>query len=453
MTATILVVDDVIQNVKLLEAKLTKEYYDVITARNGFEALEQVKQGAIDIILLDVMMPEMDGFECCKRLKLNPQTSHIPIVMVTALNQIEDRVRGLQAGADDFLTKPIKETALLARIRSLVRIKIMLDELRIRNQTGLDLGVSNEFSEESLLKNAKILLIEDDMAQAKQIKNKLSESKAEVEVEHGNFSDIPEKAVKNDYDLIIISTQLIEMDGLRICSQIKSHENTRSIPLLILIEESNEAILIKALDMGVNDYLITPLDSNEIEARVRTQIKRKRYQDALKNQYEQSLNMALIDGLTGLYNRRYFDVHLEQLVEQAKHQNKPLSLMLMDLDHFKQVNDKYGHLVGDEVLKELSSRIKSNIRLTDLPSRYGGEEFTIILPNTDLVETQIVAERIREVIAANPFKITVEPYELKVTISIGVALFDINDTPQALIKKADKALYLAKESGRNKVQS
>jgi two-component system, cell cycle response regulator len=130
MSARVLVVDDLLPNVKLLEAKLNSEYYDVLTARSGIEALEVVKNNPPDIILLDVMMPEMDGFETCRRLKADPTVSHIPVVMVTALSEVEDRVQGLKAGADDFLTKPINDLALFARIRSLVRLKIMTDELR-----------------------------------------------------------------------------------------------------------------------------------------------------------------------------------------------------------------------------------------------------------------------------------------------------------------------------------
>src|SRR5690606_4873525 len=140
MTARVLVVDDLLANVKLLEARLSAEYFDVLCAMNGPDALAICREGRCDIVLLDVMMPGMDGLEVCRRLKADPATAHIPVVMVTALDQPADRVRGLDAGADDFLTKPVDEVALMARVRSLARLKVTLDELRSRCLTATDLG-------------------------------------------------------------------------------------------------------------------------------------------------------------------------------------------------------------------------------------------------------------------------------------------------------------------------
>src|SRR3990172_319662 len=164
MTARVLVVDDILPNVKLLEAKLSSEYFDVVTARNGREALEAVAREKPDIILLDAMMPEMDGFEACRRLKSNPEHAHIPVVRVTALNDVEDRVRGLDAGADDFLTKPVDDVALLARVRSLVRLKFVMDELRMRQRTGASLGAVEEVAPQlgENFNDARVLVIEDD---------------------------------------------------------------------------------------------------------------------------------------------------------------------------------------------------------------------------------------------------------------------------------------------------
>ncbi len=144
MSARVLVVDDILPNVKLLEAKLSSEYYDVLTATSGLEALEKVKNDAPDIVLLDVMMPGMDGFEVCHKIKSNPAYAHIPVVMVTALTDATDRVKGLEAGADDFLSKPLNDTALMARVRSLVRLKMTVDEWRVRENTASQLGVTEE---------------------------------------------------------------------------------------------------------------------------------------------------------------------------------------------------------------------------------------------------------------------------------------------------------------------
>src|SRR5258708_17991988 len=143
MTARILVVDDVPANVKLMEARLSAEYFDVITALSGQDALATGERAECDIVLLDVMMPDMDGFEVCRRLKANPSTHHLPVIMVTALDQTSDRVKGLEAGADDFLTKPVSDLALISRVRSLVRLKMMTDELRMRALTSREIGIEN----------------------------------------------------------------------------------------------------------------------------------------------------------------------------------------------------------------------------------------------------------------------------------------------------------------------
>lgn len=452
MSARILVVDDLLPNVRLLEAKLEREYYDVTTAQNGKEALESVIQYPPDIILLDVMMPEMDGFEICRRLKHDPKTADIPVVMVTALSDIDDRVQGLNAGADDFLTKPINDLALFARIRSLVRLKSMTDELKLRDQTGQELGF-DEVKHKRLqdTSHAKILVIDDDNSQAKQIQERLATSlKMEVMVEA-----VPKEAVKLseriDFDLIIVSTQLRSDDGLHLCAHLRSQEKTRTTPLLIIIEDDNMDLMVKGLDMGINDYLITPIDSNEVLARVNIQVRRKRYQDALKATQQESLSLAILDQLTQVYNRHYMDSHSQRLLQAALHNNKSLSVMMLDVDHFKQVNDQYGHLSGDEILKHIPLCILKNIRPTDLLARYGGEEFVVMLPDTSVKQAADVAERIRKAIDEYVFAIPVDPKQLHCTVSIGVSTIVEGDTVQTLISRADKALYHVKNTGRNKV--
>ncbi|MFN7037995.1 MAG: PleD family two-component system response regulator [Alphaproteobacteria bacterium] len=450
MSATVLIVDDLLPNIKLLEVKLTSEYYDVLSAKSGAEALKIIEEHTVDIILLDVMMPEMDGFEVCKRIKSNLKTSHIPIVMVTALSEIEDRVQGLNCGADDFLTKPINDMALFARIRSLVRIKIMLDELRLRDQTGIQFG-TNTNNIINNIDDASIMIVDDDAVQAKHISTKLATMKNCQVVINSDINKALEEIINNNFDLVIVSTQLIDADGLRLCSHIRSHEKIRHLPLLILVEENDTNILIKGFDMGVNDYLLTPIEGNEVLARVNTQIKRKRYQDALKSNFQQSINMAITDSLTGLFNRRYFDAHCKSLIDQAKTLGKPLSLMIIDVDHFKSVNDTYGHLVGDEILKQLPNRITQNVRVTDLASRFGGEEFVVVMPNTSITDAQMVAERVRSSIENEVFTVSAPIGKLAKTVSIGVTLLNEIDTPETLLERADKGLYQAKQEGRNKV--
>ena len=452
MSALVLVVDDLPANVKLLELKLTNEYYDVVTAKDGFEALTQAKKHKPDLILLDVMMPGMDGFETCKKLKEDLEVSHIPVVMVTALSDISDRIKGLEAGADDFLTKPINDIALFARVKSLVRIKVLLDELRLRDKTGIEMGVidegKNSFTQD--VSGSNILVIDDDIVQLKRIKEQLEKDyKVEAVAKPEGATSI---AVNGDFDLIIVSTQLTDVDGLRLASHFKGQEETRNVPVLMLVDEEDTRAMTKGLELGVNDYIIMPVDYNEMEARVKTQIRRKKYQDALKSNYQKTISRAITDALTGLYNRHYLNTHLDNTVRQALNNNKSLSLMIMDMDHFKQVNDTYGHDVGDQVLQQLSEIIINTVRSADLAARFGGEEFVILMPETDVKQANDVAERIRKIVEKKDMKVSHEIGFIKKTISIGVAYLDeMGDTGEALLKRADEALYKAKHEGRNKV--
>jgi len=452
MSARVLVVDDVLPNVKLLAAKLTREYFNVITAFNGPEALEAVRRESPDIVLLDVMMPGMDGFEVCEKIRSDPATMHIPVVMVTALSDVADRVRGLEAGADDFLTKPVNDIALFARVRSLVRLKMMMDEWRLRETTSGQFGVierSGTLLSESF-ERASILVLEDSVLDLDKVTETLQRDHNSV-ISSDSCAKALEMAFNNELDLVVISLTLLNEDGLRLCSQLRSHERTRQVPILLMVDEGDLNHVAKGLELGANDYVIKPIDRNELLARARTQIRRKRYQERLRSNYEQSLSMALTDSLTGVFNRRYVNAHLPRLLERAIDSHKPVSVLMFDIDHFKVVNDSYGHAIGDEVLREVSARSSRNLRTFDLVARLGGEEFVVILPDTDGEAASIVAERLRQRIADTPFIVSAaDAGEISVTVSIGISVGGrLGDTAEGLIRRADEALYEAKRSGRN----
>lgn len=453
MSARVLVVDDIAPNVKLLEAKLTSEYYDVITATSGAQALERVVADTPDIVLLDVMMPGMDGFEVCKRIKSNNATAHIPVVMVTALTDATDKVRGLEAGADDFLSKPVNDVALMARVRSLVRLKMTVDEWRARENTATSLGVSGENVAimTQYVEKANILVVEDQAFEAQKCQEALTRDQHKVFAVTGGMAAL-ERAQVTDCDLIIVSINLMKEDGLRLCSHLRSNDRTRSTPILMLGQEEDLPRIARGLEIGANDYILRPLDRNELLARVRTQIRRKRFQEKLKTNYEVSLSMALTDTLTGLYNRRYLNVHLEKLLKSTGDQRKPIAVLMFDLDKFKSVNDTYGHAVGDEVLKAASDRLKTRMRGFDLLARTGGEEFVAVLVDVGFEKACFVAERLRRAIGRKPMAVSVPGGQLQVTSSIGGAYIgtDVLDVEEAL-KRADEQLYKAKEGGRDAV--
>jgi two-component system cell cycle response regulator len=452
MSARVLVVDDILPNVKLLEAKLASEYYDVLTATSGPEALEKVQTLSPDIVLLDVMMPGMDGFEVCQEIKSDPQYAHIPVVMVTALTDAADRVRGLQAGADDFLSKPLNDTALMARVRSLVRLKMTVDEWRIRENTASQLGVVDKGGTvmNEPVENARILVVEDQSYDAEKCVETLKVDNDVVDVVE-NGIDAMHKMTTIDYDLMIISLNLQDEDGLRLCSHLRSSDRSRAIPILMVAAEEDMSRIAHGLEIGTHDYILRPVDGNELLARVRTQVRRKRFQERLRATYEISLSMALTDTLTGLYNRRYFDVHVQKILQKNETSRKSLGILMMDIDNFKSVNDTYGHAVGDEILKEFAARLQDKLRGFDMVARLGGEEFVALLPDVDEEMAHIVAERLRCAIEDVPFICGVPTGELQITTSIGGTVVGKGIVADAAVvmKEADDALYKAKESGRN----
>ena len=449
MSARILVVDDIEANVRLLQAKLEAEYYEVIAARDGPEALKLAVDTRPDIVLLDVMMPGMDGFEVCRRLRDDVATRHIPIVMITALDGRRDRLAGLEAGADDFLTKPIDDVTLMARVRSLTRLKLVIDELRQREASGRRMGAIEGVAARLNGSGGRVVIADDSATQGRRILDELS-------VEHRPVLETTcERALvaaRARADVLIVNIAAKGFDGLRLIAQARSDEGTRHLPILAVWEPSEKARAVKALEIGANDLLSRPVDPEEMAARVKTLIRQKRYTDFLRHNLDHSLELAVTDPLTGLHNRRYMSGQLGALVRRATLGGDPVAALLIDIDHFKRVNDTFGHDVGDEVLREFAVRLATNVRAIDLACRLGGEEFVVIMPDSGLEAAHKVAERLRLHISGSPFRVQGADEPLSVTVSIGVAAtLGEGDAPEALIKRADAAVYDAKRAGRNQV--
>jgi two-component system cell cycle response regulator len=450
MTARVLVVDDVELNVKLLEARLAGEYYEVLCCYDGPTSLELALKERPEIILLDVMMPGMDGFEVCQQLKADPRTADIPVVMVTALSEAADRLRGLEVGADDFLTKPVNDTALFARIRSLIRLRRMMEELRFREEICTRFGSEDAKTGAEGFAPAEILLADEQLSEGSRIADALAPIAREV-IRTVSAAEAQE-LLNTTAELVILSLTLPDGDPLRVVSHWRAREEFRQTAILLVGEESELLRLGKGLDLGANDYLVRPVDRNELLARARTQIRRKRLQDRLRENQQRSLSLALTDELTGLYNRRYLFAHLEELIARRAAAGFDIAVLVLDIDHFKSVNDRHGHLGGDDVLRELAQRMPRQVRSVDLVARFGGEEFVVVMPETDLIGAEIVAERLRAAIAKEPFLLLSSRERVPITISIGVAAAEAaDDSVDAILKRADDALYAAKNGGRDRV--
>ena len=460
MSARILIVDDMRANLRLMEAKLSAEYYEVATATNGADALALAARWAPDLVLLDVMMPEMDGYEVCAALKAMRETEHVPVVMLTALGDTEARVKGLEVGADDFLTKPVEDGTLFARVRSLVRLKRLLDEWRLRTATTQQLGVVEASPPRPGVEGARVLIIDDQQCESDFAAHALARDGVRCQ----RATDIAQAAAAaraGQFDLILLNMTLGTEDPLRVASRLRAEETTRETPLLLIADQEQRDILVRGFDLGVNDYVMRPVDENELRARARNQIRRRFYQERLRADLQYSISLALTDGLTGLYNQRYLRGHLRALTDQAVVGGGQLAVLMIDLDRFKSINDRFGHAVGDAALKVVADAIRQYVRVFDTVARYGGEEFVVVMPGASRPEGEAVAERLRGAIDALNFQALGE--RLSLTVSVGVAALQASPQlrsgpetakplDEVLLQAADAALYRAKAAGRNRVE-
>ena len=398
MPGRILVVDDTASNRLILRAKLASAYYDVLLAENGNQALEMARREQPDIILLDVMMPGMNGHEVCKQLKQDSELAHIPVVMVTGANSTEEKLKGLEAGADDFLTKPVNDLALFARVRNLMRTKMMLDELRMRDFTSRELGLG-EFVQKLAIGPevpGTVLLAPPDSATGKAWAQKLVRSLNVHIVQTTGEREAANLGLLERPDVYVVHQSLSEAgDGLRFVSNLRARPETRHAAIILVVKEASLNIAAQGLELGASDYVMEPFDMNELVARLRSQMRRKQLSDQLRSNVRDGLKLAVIDPLTGLFNRRYATQHMAGIIERAKGSGLPFALMIMDLDRFKRVNDHWGHEAGDCVLTEFSRRLRENVRGVDLVARLGGEEFLLVMPDTAAEAAAAAAERVR----------------------------------------------------------
>lgn len=462
MAGRILIVDDVATNRIVLKVKLSAARYETMQAGSGAEALRLVGQYAPDLILLDVHLPDMTGLEVLARLKADPATAEIPVLMITAFPDPRTRLAALQAGAADHLVKPFDEQILLARLRGLLRTREADQELKLRERTFRDLG----FAEGPALfeTRALIALIGSTREEAQSWKRFLARHLGRAVVEVVAREDaLGDVALAQGYDAYVISADLGRPgDGLRLMSELRSRRRSREAVICIALPEGARDSAAMALDLGASDLVPevmgAPFAAQEAALRIDRALARKRRHERLRDHLTDGLRLAMTDPLTGLHNRRYAMSQLARMADRAQTTGRPFAVMALDLDRFKAVNDTWGHAAGDAVLVEVAQRLRAQLRQVDLLARIGGEEFLVALPDTAPEAAQATAERLCHAISEAPIALP-EPEAqgraVRITASIGLAPCDpLSDSApvEALISRADRALLGSKAGGRNQVR-
>ncbi|SHE36730.1 response regulator receiver modulated diguanylate cyclase [Loktanella atrilutea] len=456
MSGKILIVDSISTNRIVLRVKMLAARYEVDAVASCAEATGRIAISQPDLILINLTDAQGEGHAFCRRLRADPTTANIAIISVGVLDTAAARFGALDAGADDVLPRPISDTLLLARVRSLMRRRNMSRELQMRDGTNRNFGFEEIAAQ--LITPSRITLLSDAPTAGEFLAAELREGLTQ-----------PVRVLTSDEALVDTGgpdmTDLFIIDGtvggyaprqlFRLVADLRARQATRlAAQMVILPSEQNEAAAM-LLDLGADDVIPGAVEMQELVLRARALVRQKMDQDRLRDSLRDGLHAAITDPLTGLYNRRYAETHLRHIAEQARAVGREYALMMIDIDHFKRINDGYGHAAGDLVLRGLADRLKQNFRPEDLVARIGGEEFLIAMPRTSLSEAKAAAQRLRRLVNMRPFAIGDNQQDLHVTISVGVALDRLDcgmiETLGDLFKRADAALYRAKANGRDAI--
>lgn len=440
----ILVVDDQEVNLRLFGARL-QGLFEVETwqgAREALLSLEARPDAELPhLIILDALMPELDGFSFLQIVKEALRLQSISVLMVTSLADSDSRARALTLGADDFLSRPVNGHELLSRAKSLAELGWLRRQTRTfgsLREGGLPQAGQSE-----------VFLVDASPSHTRLLEGQLKN--AGYAVRPFGSGEAALDALENSRpDLFLIDVQLPGMSGFEVCEDLKRHSSLSHLPVILMTQAGEGQARIRGWEVDADDFLSKPIDPFELLARVRSLVRKKRQVEALNRSYDQLLDYSSRDPLTDIYNRAYLEQALGRELALSQRDGMPFSLLMLDLDYFKRVNDTYGHFVGDQVLRRFAKLLHNQLRTVDVAARYGGEEFAAILHNTGAAAGQGVAERVRR--AVSGFDWQVVGVNHAVTVSIGVAnypehSFDLKE----LMMKADEALYTAKLGGRDRV--
>ncbi|MDW4496617.1 diguanylate cyclase [Sulfitobacter sp. D35] len=460
MQGKILIVDAISTNRIVLKVKLASAFYEIMQASSGEEAFALATWHDPDLVICAMELPDCDAADLCARLHANSRTSAVPMMVIGTRPNSAARLRALSAGVLDVMHKPLDDTLLLARVRSLIRAHNTAAEWQLRDDTSRALGFAEEMADFGPPGETVIVSTEQDSAREwiGELQPLLRSTIALTAPDRALRDLNPEK-VPDVFVLALSSSEHHSGDVLRLLAAIRATNSTRHAGILVLQTRIDAGLGAYALDLGADDLMTDGFDAAELALRVKAMMRRKRIADQLRATVRTGLQAAVSDPLTGLRNRRYAMPHLARVAEHARATGRSFAVMLADLDHFKQINDLYGHASGDAVLVETARRLCADLRPADLVARIGGEEFLIVMPSTTIAEARTAAGRLCQTIGADPFRVPATRDPIKVTVSIGLAIGGRADGAglrgengaEAILAAADKALYEAKSQGRNQV--
>ncbi len=442
----VLIVDDEPSVTTVLSAQLRNAGWEPRAAGSAEEALKMVREDPVDVILMDVLMPGMSGYEATRRLKQDPETASIPVIMLTGLSGIEDKLNGLNAGADEFLSKPVAMAELIVRLRNMVRLRRFEHDLRSRSQDP-----APQSAAAGAARPPRVLILGSGPARDESLSGLVEEMGYCAEIQEAAGLDLA-RGREGAASLIVLDESLFGAEGLRIVGRLRSTDSTSRTPVVVIGGREDAEGRIRFLSAGVEEVLAAPMDPRELQARLGRLLRQREHLEQLQARYETALLASNRDGLTGLFNHAYFKHLLDLEVKRALRQRHAVSLLMLDVDGFKGHNDRLGHAGGDGILKEVARRIRGSIREIDIAARYGGEEFAVVLPYTDSDGAAVAAERIRGALASTEFAVGPNGETVPVTASIGAAACPEQATrAEDLIVASDGLLYRAKSEGKNRI--
>lgn len=456
MPGRILIVDSVATNRTVLKVKMHAAQFTVDACANRADAEAAILKNPPDLILLNLSDPTEDRHSFCRALRSAAETAAIAIIAVSVTDTSKARFAALDAGADDVLPRPINDALLLARIRSLLRARSTTQEMVLRDSTSRTLGFEEIATEFEAAAHVSVL-------------TSVPETQSHVlailraGLRHNVRSLDPaavlrESASSPTPDLFVIDATDTSIDHstlFGLVSDLRSRAQTRLATQMIIAPKDVPEIAAMFLDLGADDVVPAGTCAGEVTLRAKALIRRKQQQDRLRDTVRNGLHAAVTDPLTGLYNRRYVESHLARLAQQSCNSGRALAVMMIDIDHFKTINDTYGHAAGDMVLVALAKRLRENLRAIDLVARMGGEEFLVAMPRTSAKQARLAADRLRRLIKNTLFATGPDDAQVQITVSVGVAVSaKTGPKKRSLVQicdHADAALYAAKSAGRNKV--